>query len=615
MIVTDLWRQQPGQYFCISTKNSTGRWQDHFFKRSDFNKVRDFIKTNLDKDLYFCIHGFTEPRRLKEYSVLPKSLWADLDNADPREIEFKPTIAIESSPGRFVGLWLTDQTVNEALNKSLTYKVGADKGGWDVTQVLRIPGTTNYKYMSTPKVRLLWDDGPHYTVESLTKSLPQLEKEVKSKLKDVKDIFAQYQNKMPAWCRKELLNGKPTPGKRSDMIWKLENTLLEIGCSQDECFHLIKVSPWNKFRGRKNEDEQLRNELDKIIESRLGSEATNIVSETDSYKYLTRSMDQVVEEEITWLWHPYLARGELTIIEGDPGLGKSYMAQMISLAVCDGKPLPKVKSDEIIPKGRVAYFDIENSSGTVTKRRLADNGMINFSNFFQEEQIFTVDDEEQKARVEEGVEILKPDIVVFDTINTYIGKADTYKSSDVQQALGWFRLLAKRFNCSVVVLRHLTKSSKDKALYRGQGSIAFAGLARVVITVGPHPDDPDQRLMAVTKLNITKRPKALSFSIESLPDSGKYKDRSRFVWGEFLDYTSEDIVNSAPPSKNDKGIEEAEEFLKDILDDGPIEIKKIEVMAEKRSISKKNLYKAVDSLGILKETTGFGKNKITTWSL
>ena len=614
MIITDLWRQQPGKYFCISTKSSTGKWRDNFFSRDQFGKIRAFIKENSDKDIYFCIHGFLKPERVKQQAVLPKALWADLDAVDPRKVDVKPTIAIESSPGRFVGLWLTDQTVTEELNRALTYKLDADKGGWDVTQVLRVPGTTNYKYMSTPKVRLIWDDGPSYQLRELEKILPTRASEKKQNL-NVANIFEKYQNKMPHWCRRELLSGKATPGKRSEMIWKLENTLLEAGCSKEESFALIKASAWNKFRGRRNEDGQLQRELDKIIRSRLGSNSSSALEEINGYEFLTKSLDQVEEEEINWLWHPYLARGELTIVEGDPGLGKSYLVQMVSLAICDGKGLPRVKRDENPVKGKVAYFDIENSSGTVTKKRLRDNGMVNYNAFFQEEQVFSVDNEDQRAKVEEALEKLKPDIIVFDTINTYIGKADTHKASDTQQALGWFRLLAKRFNCSVIVLRHLTKGGKDKALYRGQGSIAFTGLARVVITVGLHPDDPDQRLMAVTKLNVTRPPRALSFTIQALPDRGKEKDRSQFTWGDFVDYTSDDIVNVTPQGKGNKDAEEADKFLRDVLGDGAVEISKIEVMAEKRSITKRSLYKAADHMGIVKVASGFGKNKMSMWEL
>src|SRR5690606_1870011 len=101
-------------------------------------------------------HGFTKPERNKNFAAIPKLLWADLDEADPRTCAIKPTIAIESSPGRFAGLWLVDAPMTEEINRRLTYFLGADKSGWDLTQVLRVPGTNNYKYNSNPRVRILW---------------------------------------------------------------------------------------------------------------------------------------------------------------------------------------------------------------------------------------------------------------------------------------------------------------------------------------------------------------------------------------------------------------------------------------------------------------------------
>src|SRR5690606_13806289 len=120
----------------------------------------------------------------------------------------------------------------------------------------------------------------------------------------------------------------------SEMIWKLQNTLVECGLTREECFILIKASPWNKFAGRRNEDDQLRRELDKIVNKHFEG------TPGETYKFLAKSMEEVEEENLDWIWYPYLARGELTILEGDPGLGKSYLAQMVAGHLLDGKQLP-----------------------------------------------------------------------------------------------------------------------------------------------------------------------------------------------------------------------------------------------------------------------------------
>lgn len=619
MIIVDLWRRMNGAYFCISTKSSSGQWKDHYFARNQLGEVRQFIKDNLDKDLYFCPHGLSKKSRKEDAAVPPRLLWADLDEADPRHMRPKPTIAIESSPGRYVGLWLIDKPMVKELNRALTYHVGADKSGWDFGQVLRIPGTSNYKYPTQPKVRILWDDSPAFTssrISDIVKpSLKASAKDDPSTL-DASEVYREYERKLPIWLRRELLSKEPPkPGKRSEMIWKIEHALLEAGCDQDECFVLIKASRWNKFRGRHNEDEQLRRELDKIIEQRFDASIETIQSAVKDYKFLSHSIDEAEEKNIDWIWHGRLARGELTIVEGDPGLGKSYFVQMICKHLCDGEDLPDMRPHERVKPCKVAYFDIENDEGAVTKPRLVDNGLKNANSFFQEEFPFSIDDPDALEAVEQAIADLRPAVVVFDTLNNYIGGADIHKSSEAQQSMMWFRNIARRYNCAVIVLRHLTKGGKEKALYRGQGSIAFAGAARIVMTVGIHPDNTEDRVVAVTKMNLAKVPRSVTFRILALPDKGKKRDRSRFEWGEVVDYTADDILSVTHTSGKNKEKDEALEFLKDVLGDGAVESKKVEVMAERRSISKRTLQRTAETLGIVKVKKGFGAKSTTWWEL
>jgi archaellum biogenesis ATPase FlaH len=613
MLIDRIWAQQDGQYFFLASKSASGKFREHVFKRSEIKDIGAFCKENADKDIYFCPHGFSKPTRKKEFAVLPKMLWADLDEVDPHDCDPKPTIAIESSPGRFVGLWFTDKVISESLNRRLTYHLGADHGGWDLTQVLRVPGTSNYKYSSTPRVRILWDDGPSWKIRAIEKLLPD-EPDGDVDI-SAQEIFDKYEKMLPAWARRELMTAKtPASGKRSEMIWKLEHALLEAGLSKDEAFVMIKASVWNKFKGRNSEDAQLRRELDKVVHERMKSDTKTPIK----HKYLAHSMAEVEQEEIDWIWYPILARGEITIIEGDPGLGKSYLTQMVSKAICDGDKLPRFIRDNHIEtiQGKVAYFDMENSAGTVTKKRLLNNNLQNQSAFYQEEEPFSWADADRMSQVYEALERIKPTLVVFDTMNTYLGGAvDTGRANSSQEAMFPLREIANRFNCAVAVIRHLVKSKKDKsALHAGQGSIAFAGFVRIVATVGRLPDDPDVGAIAVTKCNLGPQIRdVLTFEIAKLPDLKNEKDRSRFKWGELVKNVGADDIIQNPEKNSDKG--EAEEFLRDVLDDGEEDIKKIEVMAEKRGISRRTLQRAGEGLGVTKKVKGFGKNKVSYWSL
>jgi len=114
-------------------------------------------------DVYFCPNFFKRPRRRKDLVLPSRWLYADLDTVVPLDDDslLSPTIAWESSPGRYQALWQMDKWLDPEqhsdLNRRLTYKLGADKGGWDITQVLRVPGTLNHKYTDVPLVKLLWE--------------------------------------------------------------------------------------------------------------------------------------------------------------------------------------------------------------------------------------------------------------------------------------------------------------------------------------------------------------------------------------------------------------------------------------------------------------------------
>lgn len=601
----DLWKKQPGKFFYLATKSRTGKWVDHAIKRGDWDAVDEIIGLHRGGDIYMCPHGFSSgEHRQKSNSVDPHLLYADLDEADPSEVSIKPTIAIESSPGRYVGYWLTDGPASEDLNRRLAYTLGADASGWDRTQVLRVPGTRNFKYKEKPRVKVLWSDGPTYKIDRLEKMLPDdiPSGALPGKTSDVMNLYQKYEQHLARWARKELLEGNPRTGKRSEVLWKLQNALIEAGCSTEEMFQLLWVSPWNKFRERRGGEAQLRAELSKNLTRRLNSDPAKDPEDKEKqnriWDPLPRSISEVERREIDWLVPKLLARKELTIVEGDPGLGKSYLVQVIAGLVCDGKRIP-VLDPYTAPKGKVAYFDTENTADTVTKARLMENGVTNMSNYFQGEEGFSIDDEERWQLVVDRLRELAPELIVFDTINTYIGSTDTYRSSETQQAMGFFKFLATELDCSVILLRHLTKGS-GKAIYRGQGSIAFTGAARIVATVGTLPDDESLRVVACTKNNLTEPFRSFTYTIESLPDRNGMTNRSRLLWGDMVDVSADAIIQSPverekTKEKTESEIDVAKKVLANaIKEDGKVLINKILKQSHNRSVSKQAIYRAAE---------------------
>jgi RepB DNA-primase from phage plasmid len=271
-VIERWWQKQPGNLVCLSVKltdclnvkrvgekvvfSDDGVVRDYFFNRHRVD-IADFIDEHCSHGMtglnfYFCPHLFVQRRRLKVNAVDCRGLYADLDDVNPDDLgRLKPTIAIETSPDRYVGLWQTDTPTSDQLNKRLTYFVDADRGNWKRTQLLRLPGTHNNKYDPAPRVKTLWDDGPVHAVAALERMLPLLptraigDNERQASQLSMRQILDRHHIK--GWLREELLGtGQVGSERRHRMHWKLACSLHEAGVSAQEAFTLLWATNWNK---------------------------------------------------------------------------------------------------------------------------------------------------------------------------------------------------------------------------------------------------------------------------------------------------------------------------------------------------------------------------------
>jgi hypothetical protein len=238
--ITRLWAEQPGTTFCISTKSELGNWRDHFFDRDEMTDAERLVQSRRNSDVYFCPHGFSKRMRRKQFAVPPCCLYADLDEVDPEAIAWIASIAIESSPGRYVGLWITDRPIHEQLNRRLTYAIGADRGGWDLTQVLRVPGTLNHKYLPSVPVRTLWNRGPKYRVYDLERQLPDAPM-VSHRILDV-NPHAHNAAKVARRYRVDPIRLSWSMCDRSRHVWSIGCDMRRRGATPDEVAAVLWAS-------------------------------------------------------------------------------------------------------------------------------------------------------------------------------------------------------------------------------------------------------------------------------------------------------------------------------------------------------------------------------------
>ncbi len=495
-----------GDYVYLSTKfSSNGKWKDHHFdfKRGIRGELKDwFQQYSSDKyDIYFCPLGFKSEGRLKKNVRDIRILWSDIDEG---KAKLKPTILWQSSPGRLQGLWfLSGKPLScdegEKLNKALTYYMDADKGGWDLTQVLRVPGTKNHKYESLPPVKILEEDpdlkySPARVSKRIGFKFNDSEKEIKithTNNLTFEAVFSKHRRQMPNKVKQLLTQKNVTTGKRSDIIWYLENKLNEAGLNPEEIITLIKYSAWNKYKGRADEEERLKTELEKIIESKVKvpdedrveesvEEETSIGLEVQSYYDLMCSPDQ----NPGWLIKGFWLNRSHGIVAGEPKSFKSTLALDLAISVASGAPF--LGKHEVIHPGPVIYIQNENSQwimkdrvGKISAARgvigevniktdstLAVKWAPNIPLYMVNQQSFLLSDPLHQKILEKMIEQYEPSLVILDPLYLMFD-GDINSAKELSPILQWLLDIRYRLNVGIMIIHHYSKSNGDSSSRRG----------------------------------------------------------------------------------------------------------------------------------------------------
>ncbi len=283
-----------------------------------------------------------------------------------------------------------------------------------------------------------------------------------------------------------------------------------------------------------------------------------------------------------------LARGEHTIIAGEPGLGKSQislaMAAAITIAGC--WPL----GEGCAPLGSVIILAAEDSiDHTIVPRLIAAGADLSRIHFVQAAVAedgkaqrmfnFQADLAKLKALIREIGDVA---LVIIDSVTAYMGKIDSHKNTDVRAVLAPLGELAEERQVAIASVTHFTKGSggaSTKAIDRIIGSVAFVAAPRIGLTVISDPDDPDRRLFLHVKNNISRAPQGLAFRIEQHVVASDEKGDilgSCIAWdGEPVEKTADEAL-CAVGNKEQTAKGDAIEFLSGVLADGPVKAKDIE---------------------------------------
>lgn len=299
----------------------------------------------------------------------------------------------------------------------------------------------------------------------------------------------------------------------------------------------------------------------------------------------------IKEKPVEWLWPGYIPLGALTLVDGMPEAGKTFLLVSIAAIISKGGTLP-LDAGQSEP-GSVLILSNEDDPERVTKRRLRVMG-ANQRRVYQVSEERPIDLAEDWAWLDEVIEHT-PNVrmLIIDPLNAYLPKSNAYRK--VASALHAIIVLAAKHQIAVVGVRHVVKGlKKGHPITWGVGSVAYAGRARMILAVAAHPFEENKRVLAPVKCSWGPRPHSLVFTISELGDG----DATVEWLEEAVNLPAEALMVKTATNKPPPQLGACVEWLETVLKPGKsMETTKLEALAEKCHYSATTLKRARASLG------------------
>jgi putative DNA primase/helicase len=307
---------------------------------------------------------------------------------------------------------------------------------------------------------------------------------------------------------------------------------------------------------------------------------------------------------VKWEWRDRIPRGEPTMVDGDPGIGKGFWYADLAARKSTGRDYP---DGALCERGRVILVTAEDSPGTIGARLFAHEADLNqiriIPSWFERGdgfEVLTLPD--HFGDLEKAIRADKAQLLVIDPLSGVVSeRVDSHRDASVRRVMAGIARLAQVTGCAIICIRHLTKqSAMANALYRGGGSIAIIGAARSGFLIGYDPTDkapePERkRVFAHNKANLGPKTRSLSYRIRA--NEGDLVAHVEWCV-EPCSLSADDLLMTVPKPRDKDALQRAMDFLKLALKDGPRKSTEIEASAKDKGISKSTYNRARDELGV-----------------
>ena len=257
----------------------------------------------------------------------------------------------------------------------------------------------------------------------------------------------------------------------------------------------------------------------------------------DSVKIIR--MSDVELTPVDWLWKPYLPFGKLSVLQGNPGEGKTYFAIHLAAACTNGKLMPNM---ERLEPFNVIYQTAEDGLGDTVKPRLIEAGA-------DLDRVLVIDDSDVQLtlsdeRIEKAIIENNAKLVIIDPIQAYLGAdVDMNRANEVRPIFMRLGQVAQRTGCAILLIGHLNKAAGMQSLQRGLGSIDIAAAVRSVMFIGKLKHDPTMRILTHEKSSLAPPGVSLAFSLG---------DEGGFRWVGEYDITADEMLSGIEPQRETK---------------------------------------------------------------